>query len=569
VSTGRRAALPPADYAPAARMVDDTACRIRFVPENSAQQPRDFDFTGWPVSPPLRRAFAAAFAERTRAGGKVRSAESAYKTFRTLGQFAEYLGELRTPPTTSAELTPAHLAGWFLPRQHHVGGAIRLGELKTTLRKVEGTSDEFRSALVERNPPRAVMTSKASYSRSENQRILNAARADIRRATDRIRGNRDLLRRWRAAALDEEPEAIYRRGELLDYVDQHLDVPRYTSTGTAAKVWVQQLGTVEAHMTALHLSNIEAAAFAVLLAGLTGQNKSTNLNAPAGHHRPDGYVGEVATAIVELDKPRRATRRHMDVPLTSVPSWAGPDRSTAPSVAGEAPGGWAARVDLHSGFGVFTLLHELAAPARQALGTDRLFVFWAGTGLGVGRGLRTRFDSRLLPAWAEQHDLPTDAAADKPDGAEREQVQITFGRLRLTYNELQQRPVAHTEKTLANEYLARNRGNLADYQKVVAAALAEQVTKASTRARLHTLTDADLVDARERPDRVAARHGMACDPATNARGGTGHRPRCLRRPHQRPTCSCRPALPGLVHALPELPLRTSAAAAPAPASPCP
>ncbi|WP_410598069.1 hypothetical protein [Amycolatopsis sp. lyj-23] len=507
MSTGRRAALPSAGYAPATRMVDDTACRIRFVPENPTQQPRNFDFTGWPVSLPLRRAFAAAFAERTRAGGKVRSAESAYKTFRTLGQFAEYLGELRTSPTTPAELTPAHLTGWFLPRQHHVGGAIKLGELKTTLRKVEGTSDEFRSALVERNPPRAVMTSKASYSRSENQRILNAARADIRRATDRVYGNRELLRRWRAAELDDEPEAIYRRGELLDYVDQHLDVPRYTSTGAAAKLWVQQLGTVEAHMTALHLSNIEAAAFAVLLAGLTGQNRSTILNAPAGHHRPDGYVGEIATAIVELDKPRRGARRHMDFPLTSVPSWAGPDRSAATSVADEAPGASAPRVDLHSGFGVFTLLHELAAPARDALGTDRLFAFWAGTGSGVGRGLRTRFDSRLLPAWAERHDLPTDAA-DKPDGGERKQLQITFGRLRLTYNELQQRPVAHTEKTLANEYLARNRGNLADYQKVVAAALAEQVTKASTRARLHTLTEADLVDAREQPARVAARHGM-------------------------------------------------------------
>jgi hypothetical protein len=160
----------------------------------------------------------------------------------------------------------------------------------------------------------------------------------------------------------------------------------------------------------------------------------------------------------------------------------GPDRGTATSVAGEAPGGSAPRVDLHSGFGVFTLLHELAAPARQALGTDRLIAFWAGTGSGVGRGLRTRFDNRLLQAWAD--------------------------RLRLTYNELQQRPVAHTEKTLANEYLARIRGNLADYQKLVAAALAEQVTKASTRARLHALTEADLAEAREHPARVAARHGM-------------------------------------------------------------
>lgn len=525
--SGRRAALPPAGYTPAPRVVDDTAdCRVRFVPENPAQAPVEFDFTEWPVSLPLRQVFAGAFAERTRPGGRVRTSESAYKTFRTLRRFADYLAGLLSPPTTAAELTPAHLDGWFLPRQQHVGGTIQLAELKTTLRKVGGTSDEFRDALARRNPPRAKVTAKTSYSRGENQRILNAARADIRRAADRIRGNRELLRRWRAGDLDTEPQDTYRRGELLDYTDRRGDVPRYTSTGTAPKHWVHVLGTVEEHMTALHLSGVEVAAFAVLLVGLTGQNKSTILNAPATHHRPDGHTGQPPTAIVELDKPRRGSRRHMDVPLTSIPSWIGPDPAhpnggpPAGAPAVEALSGHALsggdrpqRVDLHSGFGVYMLLHELAAPARQALGTDLLFAFWAGTGPGVGRGLRTKFDGGLPLAWARRHDLPTDSAvepalAQSVPNHPREQLQVTFGRLRLTYNELQQRPVAHTEKTLANEYLARNRGNLVEYQQVVAAALTEQVTKASTRARLHTLTEADIAEARTNPARVAARHGM-------------------------------------------------------------
>ncbi|PWK84470.1 hypothetical protein C8D88_10885 [Lentzea atacamensis] len=503
---GRRAALPPAGYTPAARVVDDAACRVRFVPENPAQPPREFDFSGWRVSLPLRQAFAAAFAERTRPGGRVRTSESAYKTFRTLRGFADYLGDLLTPPATTAQLTAAHLDGWFLPRQQHTGGTIQLGELKTTLRKLDGISDESRAALVQRNPPRARITTKASYSRSENQRILNAARVDVRRAAERIRGNRNVLERWRGGELDEEPADTYLRGELLDYVDRHLDVPRYESRGTAPKYWVAALGTVEEHMTALHLSAVEAAAFAMLLVGLTGQNKSTILNAPAAHHRPDGFTGQPAIAIVELDKPRRGSRRHMDVPLTSVPSWAGPDLADTIDKTGAPP---SQRVDLHSGFGVYSLLHELAEPARHALGSGRLFVFWAGTGAGVGRGLRTRFDTRLPLAWAQRHDLPTDIAAAQPapDG-QREQLQVTFGRLRLTYNELQQRPVAHTEKTLANEYLSRNRGNLVEYQRVVATTLAEQVTKASTRARLHTLSETDIAEARTNPARVAALHGM-------------------------------------------------------------
>lgn len=499
---GRRAALPPADYAPAARVVDHAACTVRFTAENPAQAPREFDFTDWPVSLELRQAFAAAFAERTRPGGRVRTSDSAYKTFRTLRRFAGYLAGLVNPPSTAGELTPTHLDGWWLPRRQYAGGVIQLGELKTTLRKVAGTSAEFQAALVSRNPPRAKTAAKPSYSRTENQRILNAARADIRRAADRIRGNRELLRRFRAGELDEEPADTGRRGELLDYVDRHLDVPRYTSTGTAAKWWVQQLGTVEEHMTALHLSGVEAAAFAVLLAGLTGQNKGTILTAPAAHHRADGYTGPSATAIVELDKPRRGSRRHMDVPFTSIPTWAGPNAthtSDEPSP----------RVDLHSAFGVYLLVHELASRARDVLGSDRLLVFWAGTGVGVGRGLRTKFDGALLPAWASRHDLPTDAAVSAPSAqAGREQLHVTFGRLRLTYNELQQRPVAHTEQTLANEYLVRNRGNLVEYQQVVATTMAEQVTKASTRARLHMLTEADVAEARTNPASVAARHGM-------------------------------------------------------------
>jgi hypothetical protein len=151
------------------------------------------------------------------------------------------------------------------------------------------------------------------------------------------------------------------------------------------------------------------------------------------------------------------------------------------------------------------LLHELAAPARRILGSDQLLVWWAGTG-HRGAGLRTRLHSELVRAWSREHDLPTDAATATPGGIE--QLEVSLSRLRLTYNELQQRPVAHTDKTLANEYLVRNRGNLAKYQRVVADTLAEQVTTATTRGRLRTLSEQEVAEAREHPARVAARHGM-------------------------------------------------------------
>ncbi|MFF7250446.1 hypothetical protein ACFZBU_42015 [Embleya sp. NPDC008237] len=68
------------------------------MPKDATQLAQEFDFTAWRVHPRLRRAFAAAFTERTRPGGPVRTAASAYKTFRTLRSFADYLGDLTTPP---------------------------------------------------------------------------------------------------------------------------------------------------------------------------------------------------------------------------------------------------------------------------------------------------------------------------------------------------------------------------------------------------------------------------------------------------------------------------------------
>lgn len=101
----------------------------------------------------------------------------------------------------------------------------------------------------------------------------------------------------------------------------------------------------------------------------------------------------------------------MDVPLTSLPDWA-----TVALGAGQVGSVDAsARLDLHSPFGVFTLLHELAAPARQILGSDQLFAWYCSSGGGPGRPgrrLRTRIDSCLVRAWARGHELPVDGPGD-------------------------------------------------------------------------------------------------------------------------------------------------------------
>jgi hypothetical protein len=308
----------------------------------------------------------------------------------------------------------------------------------------------------------------------------------------RIRAGRKLLAEWRRGDVLDCPEETQRRGELLDYLDRHDDVPRKSSGANLPKNWVYMLGTVVDHFAQLHLTSFDVGAFAVLLAGLTGQNPTTITRATAEHHRPDGYAGGPPSAVVKLDKPRRGPARYMDVALTAVPPWA---RQGMP--AGDPSSCTGDTLDLHSPFGVYMLLVELGAPARVRLDTDALFAWWAPTGgMGAGRGYRTRLESGHVLAWSTQHRNLEIAGG------------VTLARLRLTFNELQQRPVAHTETTLANEYLVRNRGNLAEYQTVVAATLAEQVKKANTRSRMQTLTAADVDEARTNPEAVAARYEM-------------------------------------------------------------
>ena len=503
----RLAAVPAAGYRPTARLNTANGTQVLFVPETPGPA-RMFDLSGWPVSENLQHAFAQAFAFRTRPGGSIRTTNSAQQCFRILRAFATHVGTGEQPPRTAAELTAAQLKSWKMARADHASMPTELAVLKACLRRVPGITVGFAACLSEPSPQRA-RSIEASYSREELARILNAARRDVRQAADRILAGRSLLRRWRDGELDGEPEQIRRQGRLLDVIDRDHDVPRIAPTAGMYRAgqraprglpvaWIRACGSLEEHYAMLHLTGHDVAAFVVLLTGLTGQNRTAILEAPAAHHRADGYAGGPATAVVELNKPRRGKRQHMDVALVDMPVWA-----PAPADASTAAG-----TDLRTAFGVYMLLHDLATGARHRMGSDKLIAWWSGRGGGIG-GFRRGVSAHQVADWARRHGLLTDPPAG--DGP-AEPLNVTLRRLRLTFTELQQRPVAHTERTLANEYLTRNRGNLAEYQQVVAAALSQQVAQARTRAQIGTLSAEDVIEAGEHPARLAARHGM--DPAT-------------------------------------------------------
>ncbi len=504
---GRRAALPPAGFRPQLRLRHgQDGLIVRFVAEDHGAGTKDYDFNVLPVGPALRLAFAQAFAERTRPGGPLRALASANKTYWRLTHFAGYLSTLNRPPERAGDLVPVHLDGWFLQRSSLASAVMELTQLKADLRKMPGISAQFAGKAADRNERRPPPKASTTYSRAEFDRILNAARTDIRRAAKRIRANRDLLNQWRAGQIDEQADTRrWRQGHVLSSVDRTADVARNAS-GKQPRDWVAELGTVTEHVTSLHLGPDEAVAFVVLLVGLTGQNKSTILTAPAAHHRPDGYTGPIPTAIVELDKPRRGANRHMDTAFVDLPAWV-PTPHEQPTGTDAGPDD---ALDLRTPFGIYMLLHDLASTSRRIAGSDRLLVWWASRGgKGKGRGLRTGLCSNVISDWAAKKALPSDPVDGRSDP---EPLRVLLPQLRLTRAEMHQKPVAHTDDTLANDYLLRNRGNIRDYQKVVADTLDQEVAKAKTRSALHILTTAEVELARTDPTSVAARHGM--DPAT-------------------------------------------------------
>jgi hypothetical protein len=484
------ATLPAAGYGPPDRLVTvGGQLTVRVFPENG-DPPLDFDFAGLPVAAPLRMSLAEAFARVTGPAGTRHASISAVGLMRDLRLFARVLAEAAHPPETVAELAAAHADAFRLL----VGGqgARRLSSLRVLCRALPDVPDGFTARL--HMPARQLRTASRqdAYSRQEFERVAAAAREDLRAAAGRIRRNRELLRRWRDGELDPVRDpAGWRKGQVLDHVDRCADVPR----GPDGRSSAGDVGRVVDLVTALHLTMREVGALTVLFACMTGQNAGTLQRLPAGHHRADGHApAAIGVALVDLVKPRRGRHRaHLTVPLTDLPAWLG-----APDLP---PAEVSPHAQLHTPFGLYLLALELTASSRAVLGTDRLLVYWSvARGGGHGRGLWPAGDE-LVPYWGRANPVPG-------EGLDQAPLVLDSRRLRRTYVELHQKPVAHTEQTLASRYLLRNRQSLGDYQRVVARVLEEQVRRARTGSLALTLTTADVAAARTDPDAVAARLGI-------------------------------------------------------------
>jgi hypothetical protein len=455
---GQRASLPAIGYKrpPAVRTGGGTIT-VDFVPEDPKDRSHSFDFSCFPLAYDVLLWFAEAMGKASSPSGPKRTYESAVGTYRAISSFAHYLAALNSPPRKPDDITGTHLDGWILS----IGGISKrrrfIGVLRSTLRHAELPSDSLSIRLSTLRTGKTSAGVLRAYTESEWNAIVSSAKREVRLATSRIRRNREILKTWRTNPREsDKTSAAERFARLLDYVDTNGDVPRYKN-GSATSDVIRQ-GGGRSLMTALMLTPGEAAAAVVLMICTTGQNLSTLDRATCSLSTSSDPTDTSQSGQLELTKKRRgAANASMVVTLTDRPD-------PLLDLGSQSDSG------LSSSLGVYRRLVELGEFARRLSGKDALISYWSYTG-GKGRGVGSGISKSLLNDWGTTISL-------KPDDSD-EVLSIDSRRLRLTFLERTQRPVAHSVDTLVVNYLSRNRTQVAEYQKLVSEVLAEEVAKAA------------------------------------------------------------------------------------------
>ncbi|WP_458682705.1 hypothetical protein [Prescottella equi] len=465
------------------RIADDVReCRVVFFAERSGRR-TEFDLSALPVSTDMRRWLAEAFAAATGPSGSYRTWSSACSLQSAIRTFAQYLDTLERPPASPSHLRGVHWDGFVLTL-----GRGRLRTVVTSMRAVfryaHCVPEEFWGQVNRTFVPSAAQKIPA-YSVPEFRRISAAARSHLRGTVQRIAEGRALLARWQVGEIDRsvEPDE-WDHGWLLDHIDRHDDVPRYPSGAKHQKATTH--GGTAALFAELYPTCIDLGAAAVLLVCLTGHNLSAIENLSVRHQRPDGDAGDYRTALVEMIKPRRGgTHAHMTIALQDV-----------------VDGRRAAKAGLRTPFEVYATLVDLCGPARNRAHADALFASFTPKG---GRGFEGGLPRGVVGDWSAVTGVLSDTV---DEGGRHVPLVVDSRRLRMNWLELHQRPAGHSEQTLANEYLARHRGNLVEYQRIVAKTLDEQVRAAREGSVMRILTAEDIERAQSEPEAVAAEHGL-------------------------------------------------------------
>lgn len=230
--SGRRAVMPTDGYRPPRRLfIDSDGCVVRVVAERDGRT-KDFDFASLPLNRDLQVALAHAFHTHTGPSGRLKALGSANSLWVHLNAFARILAALPNPPQGPADLKPSHLDEYLMRRASLAGVQSEVSQLMTLLAQADGRSPALAARCAQGHPNRRASggNSRDSYTPDEERRIVEAARHTVRNAAERIRGNHDLLRRWRVGDPGLTLEPIRKDYvEVMDGVERAPELPRYAN----------------------------------------------------------------------------------------------------------------------------------------------------------------------------------------------------------------------------------------------------------------------------------------------------------------------------------------------------
>ena len=537
-------------------MVTPETCTVLFT-EEKGHRSRLYDFTKLPVAADVQRWMARCFARATGPRGGAKRLNTANSYYMLFAHLSRVLASAQHPPATVGQIAPAHIAAFRLSlTPASLNNSIH--RLRTLVRHDDELPAGTRRCICAGRLPRRPVAKILAYTEQERQQILGAARADIRKARDRIHGARELLDRYRrgeAARLDQRER---RTAQALDVLDRTGDLPRHDCG--AIPDWAQDVGGAHGLLPMLCLTRMEAAAFAVLLVDMTGENFGTIIDWPAAHFRPDGGLGDQAVALVEETKPRRGpNREHMVAALEDLPG----------EVAGVLADDGESRL-FRSPLRAYSLLLDLTSLARRRGGFDVAFAYVAISGAAKWRAGMNSF---YVGRWAEDHGFPQPPPSrpDRPGmprsaPADTAKPPVLLLRLRQTAIERGRRPIAHSRDTIERPLPAPQPSG-SEGEPGHSPGGAERRDRQGPQRPGHPGLHPGLPGpARHRPGGRRGRDGRGRhDAEADRRPRAGHRPGLLhrspRQPAQRAGRPVRRLLPGLP-GLPECP--RPAASAPGP-----
>lgn len=464
--------MPPASFRTPER-IDHEAKTVHFVSEDG-EEAHIFKFAHLPVSAELIALLMRSFARATSATGTRKTLPSAKSTFYVLSRFARLVAESPVAVSTPRQLDSRHVALLGL-----IGDKKRfdmITTLRSALRGDPELSESFIAALFRQVRRSAPVSPTAAYAAGEYRQIMDEARRRVRSALARIRALRDQLEST------PEPEYNERLRMLATLratgsVEGILDA-RGIRAKDRPRIRMPLIGE-------LFPSRAEVAALMILIVGTTGRNPSTVAKLSAEHLRSTDGDNESGDVIfTHTSKPRRGP---YSSEMTAAFQHGGIDEFTGEYMQQTD--------DLRSEAGLYRIALELCEDLRNIAASTRLLLTLNGKG--------------SLPEIVPCNTVHAGAfLIYEVNGVS---TPVRPSSVRQHHLELAQRPVDHTETTLASTYLRRNPAALPEYQKVVGLALDDLVREARASNKVRLMSDHDLAEASANPEGVAKRLGLTLE----------------------------------------------------------